>query len=191
MRGVQVQCQGRSAAGRRGIGSQRWIKRQPQRRRLAGSPFRTGQPARPRVAFRLREIVRTRDCVARHRQIPWARDCVTRHREIPRTRDCVARHREIPRTRDCVARHREIPRTRNCLARCRQVSGGTRNRFARRRQVVSQPAGGRSELENSAAVDAHVVSAAGRNIAADFLTSCTFWTDDLENGQAGSPGSPL
>ena len=36
-----------------------------------------------------------------------------------------------------------------------------------------------------------MVNPAGRNIAADFLSLRTFWTDDFKSGQAESPGPPL
>jgi hypothetical protein len=57
--------------------------------------------------------------------------------------------------------------------------------------VARKPAGRRSDLENGAAVNAEMVGTAGRNIAADFLTSCTFWADGFESGQAEPLGQPL
>ena len=170
--------------------SQRQIECQTQRRRLAGAPVRTGKPPRPRPTLRLRKIVWTRDFVARHRQIPGARNCLARHRQVPWTRNRVARHGQVPRAWHRVARHRQVPRARNCVARHRQVPR-TRDRVARHGQVVSQSAGGRSDPEDRAAVDTDVVHATGRNLAADFLSLRTFWTDDFESGQAKSPGPSL
>ena len=36
-----------------------------------------------------------------------------------------------------------------------------------------------------------MVRAAGRNLAADFLSLRAFWTNDFESGQAKSPGPLL
>jgi hypothetical protein len=141
---------------------QRQIQSHSQRWCLAGTPLRTGHPPRPRPTLGLGKILGTRGCVARHRQ-------------VRKTRDRFAWYRQVRGTRDRIARHWQIPRTRTCFTRYRQV-GGTRNRVARRRQVVGPD--WRSHLEDGAAVYADVVNASGWNVATDFLSFRTFWTDD-------------